>query len=265
MLRDGLPIQARQRLTAGTVFEFSQPESEPELAGDPHVVFDVLFEDEVLAVVNKPAGVVVHPGAGWREGTLAAGLLSRWPEIAGVGEADRWGIVHRLDRDTSGLLVVAKTGEAHRRLSRALSRREITRTYLALVVGRPDVATGTIDAPIGRDPRRPVRRRVARDGRPARTHYRTLASWERHSLLEVTLETGRTHQIRVHLASIGFPVVNDPTYGRPGPGSLWLHSHRLRFEHPFGMGVIDIVAPVPEELSSQLAALGPPLEGEVPN
>ena len=230
-------------------------------------VLDVRYEDPYLAVVNKPPGMVVHPGPGHHDGTLVSALLGRWPEVEGVGEYPRWGIVHRLDKDTSGVILVARKQEAHRRLTSALAAREVRRNYLALVHGLFHVTTGTIDAPIDR---RRARRYVGRGGKPAITHYRRMASWSRppFSLLEVTLETGRTHQIRVHMESIARPLVGDPIYGKPGgpgvdPGRVWLHAHRLRLSHPVTAGELDVSAPLPHDLGSGLDALGVPDQGTV--
>ena len=232
------------------------------------VVLDVHYEDSYLAVVDKPAGMVTHPGPGNFDGTLVSALLHRWPDIEGVGEYPRWGIVHRLDKNTSGVMVVALQEEAHRGLTNALAARRISRNYLALVHGLFHVGTGMIEAPIDR---RRARRFVGAGGKPAVTHYRCLASWTRSaiSLLEVTLDTGRTHQIRVHLESIKRHVVGDPVYGKPGsptvdPGRVWLHAHRLRFEHPVSGEVIDVAVRLPRDLQSGLDALGAPDQGAVP-
>jgi len=264
---EGGSVNPSRRLAAGTLLDLQVPEPEAPLEPE-EVAFEVLFEDTFLAVVDKPAGLVVHPGAGRRTGTLAAGLLHRWPGIEGIGDEDRWGIVHRLDRDTSGLLVVALDQRAYVRLRSDLGRRVIGRQYLALVHG-PDVPpSGTIEAPLARDPRHPTRFKVDRMGRHARTHYRTLAVWQRAglSLLEVTLETGRTHQIRVHAASIGHPVAGDPVYGRGGDGfpRLFLHAARLRFEHPINGDQVEVCSPLPSGLAEVLDGLGDPNEGSVP-
>ena len=264
---DGAAVAARHPVRAGSRLEVDLPAPEPLLEPEP-VPFEVRFEDSHLAVVDKPAGIVVHPGAGRRSGTLAAGILHRWPEVRGVGDEGRWGIVHRLDRDTSGLLAVALDLEALAGLRSQLADRTLQRTYLALVHGTVGAPTGTVDAPLARDRRRPERFRVDRDGRPARTHFRVLAAWgdPEVALLEARLETGRTHQIRVHLASIGHPVVADPVYGkrdRLAPRQF-LHAVRLRFGHPVTGDEVAVAAPWPDDLLPALAALGEPGSGEVP-
>jgi 23S rRNA pseudouridine1911/1915/1917 synthase len=206
-------------------------------------------------VVDKPAGVIVHPAPGTRGPTLVE-LLG---DILGGGEPERPGIVHRLDRDTSGLMVVARDPEAHRRLSRLVAERRLKRTYVTLVAGRPPSRSGTIEAPLGRDHRAPDRRAVGgRAPRPARTHFEVIESLAGASLLEVTLETGRTHQIRVHLASIGHAVLGDATYGRGrseplGLDRQFLHSHRLAFGHPFTGDELDLRSPLPPDLERALA------------
>ena len=229
---------------------------------------DVRYEDPHLAIINKPAGMVVHPGPGNHEGTLVSALLYRWPEVEGVGEYPRWGIVHRLDKDTSGAMVIALRSDAYRGLAEALASRNVRRIYLALVHGRFDVATGTIEAPIDR---RRARRFVGPGGKPARTHYRREACWSRPplSLVQVALETGRTHQIRVHMESITRHLVGDPVYGRPAgagvdPGRVWLHAHRLQFAHPLTGEALDVTAPLPDDLRSSLDKLGPPTLGSLP-
>ena len=221
--------------------------------------FAIAYQDEHLLVIDKPAGLVVHPARGHREGTLSQ-LLGR--AAAGGPDPQRAGIVHRLDRDTSGLLIVARSEEAHRRLQRALSERRIVREYLALVHGRPPARTGTIEAPIGRDPR--VRTRMTVDGvhpREARTHFEIERALEDFTLLRLRLDTGRTHQIRVHLQAIGHPVAGDPEYGWRGSdgagGALglerqFLHAARLSFAHPFTGAPIDVVSPLPADLQAAL-------------
>lgn len=256
VLVDGSPATAKERLAPGAVVEFDPPPPPAALAAEP-VAFGVIYEDDDMAVVDKPAGIVTHPGAGTPGGTLAGGILHRWPKVRGVGEDDRWGIVHRLDRDTSGALLVALSLEAYAGLREALRERRVTRRYLALVHGTPVASTGTIDAPIGSDSRRRGRRRVNRDGRPAVTHYRLLASAGGMSLLEVKLETGRTHQIRVHLASVDLPVAGDRLYGRPvGSPRQFLHAASITFDHPLSGESLTVASPLPDDLAEVLAGLG---------
>jgi 23S rRNA pseudouridine1911/1915/1917 synthase len=215
--------------------------------------FQIAFSDEHLLIVDKGPGVVVHPARGHREGTLSQ-LLA---EDAAGGDPERAGIVHRLDRDTSGLLVVARSEEVHRRLRAAMSQRLIRREYLALVQGRPPARSGTIEAPIGRDPRARMRMAVGgASARAARTHFTLERALHGTSLLRLRLETGRTHQIRVHLRAIGLPVCGDPTYGVAGVLGLerqFLHAARIAFEHPVTGEPIDVSSPLPEDLRSALA------------
>jgi 23S rRNA pseudouridine1911/1915/1917 synthase len=216
---------------------------------------DVVFEDEHLLVVDKPSGLVTHPASGLREATLVHGLLTRG--IAGGDDPERPGVVHRLDRDTTGLLVLARDPEAHATLSDMLRARRIERMYVTLVHGRPPSRSGTIDAPIGRDPK--TSGRMAVDGRASRhavTHFELQEALARTSLLEVRLETGRTHQIRVHLAAIAHPVVGDRTYGRGGNelglARQFLHAARLAFDHPITGERIELTSKLPADLQSAL-------------
>lgn len=217
----------------------------------------VIWSDDYLLVVDKPAGMVVHPARGHREGTLSQLLAQDGLSGAGGGDPDRPGIVHRLDRDTSGLLVVARTEEAHRRLQAALRERLIQREYVALVEGRPPSRTGTIEAPIGRHPR--IRTRMAVGGtaaREARTHFTLERSLGQVSLLRLRLDTGRTHQIRVHLQAIGHPVCGDPEYGTAdmlGLTRQFLHATRLAFPHPITGEPIEVESPLPADLREALA------------
>ncbi|HEX5909042.1 MAG TPA: RluA family pseudouridine synthase [Thermoleophilaceae bacterium] len=211
-----------------------EPEQAPEAV--PEVTFGVAYEDDELLVVDKPAGVVVHPGAGNEHGTLVQALAGR---VAGGSDPERPGVVHRLDRDTSGLLVVARTEAAHAELSRMIREREVTRRYLALVDGRPPAASGTIDAPLGRDrKRRTVMSSDTDKPREAITHFELLEALPRTTLLDVKLQTGRTHQIRAHMQAIGHPVCGDPRYGgsavgrRLGLERQFLHANLLMFRHP---------------------------------
>jgi 23S rRNA pseudouridine1911/1915/1917 synthase len=218
----------------------------------------VPYEDEHLLVVDKPAGLVVHPARGHASGTLVHGLLAH--DVEGGEEPERPGIVHRLDRDTSGLMVVARSPEAHRRLQELVQTRALTREYLALVVGRPRSRRGTIEAPIGRDRRDPLRHSLDTDTpRDAVTHFEVERLLPRHALLRVTLETGRTHQIRVHLAAVDLPVAGDPVYGRAGELGLerqFLHAARLAFAHPFTGELVDVSSLLPPPLAAALEAAG---------
>ena len=245
---DGAPAAKRHRLAEGQLVAVEKRD-EPGLPADVgDVPFDVAYEDEHLLVVDKPAGVVVHPAAGHRGGTLSETLAGK----AGGGEEGRAGIVHRLDKDTSGLLVVAKSERVHRALREALQRREITREYLALVEGRPPARTGTIDAPIGRDRR--IRTRMSTDTddpRDAITHFEIERALPSTTLLRVRLETGRTHQIRAHLRAIGHPVAGDPEYGTRGLLGLerqFLHAARLAFTHPVTGAPVETTSALPPDL-----------------
>ena len=219
----------------------------------PDPLFAIAYEDEHLLVIDKGPGLVVHPARGHREGTLAQ-LLG---DSAAGGDPERAGIIHRLDRDTSGLLVVSRSEEAHRLLQKAMAQRLVEREYLALVEGRPPARSGTIEAPIGRDPR--VRTRMSIDGvhpREARTHFTLDRALADTSLLRLVLETGRTHQIRVHLKAIGHPVCGDPEYGTRGLLGLerqFLHATRLAFDHPLTGERVDVLSPLPIDLRGALA------------
>jgi 23S rRNA pseudouridine1911/1915/1917 synthase len=251
---DGEVVPKSHRLEAGAAVQAELPEAEHGLEPEPATV-EVRYEDTHLLVVDKPAGLTVHPGAGERTGTLAAQLLSLG--ATGGDDPDRPGIVHRLDRDTSGLLVAARTEESHAALQEAIRRRELERHYLALVRGKPRSRTGRIEAPIGRDRRDATRRSLDTDEpREAVTHFEVRELLPEHALLEVRLETGRTHQIRVHLEAIGLPVSGDPLYGGRGDLGLerqFLHAHRLRFRHPATGATVDVESPLPPDLTAALA------------
>jgi len=259
-------------VTAGVGIRCTLPEP---AAGDERIEPEagelaVLFEDEHLLVVDKPPGLTVHPGAGRRTGTLVHRLLAHYPELAGIGGPGRPGIVHRLDKDTSGVMVVARTAAAYRHLSRAFASREVSKRYLAVVYGEPRVQEGRIDAPIGRHRERRKEMAVRPDGRPALTLYRCLATAGGTAFLLVDLATGRTHQIRVHLKSIHHPLVGDPLYGEarwrgcprgvqgvlrtfPRPA---LHAWRLSFRHPARGEPVSFEAPVPADLAALWQGLG---------
>jgi 23S rRNA pseudouridine1911/1915/1917 synthase len=257
---DGIPSRPNARVVAGMSIRTPAVVRPAALLAEP-MELTVLYEDDDLVVIDKPPGMVVHPGSGQTRGTLAAGLLHRYPELDGVGAADRWGLVHRLDKDTSGAILVARSQEAFDGLTGQLRERKISREYLTLIEGVLKPPTGTIDAPIGRDPGTPTRRAVIREGKHARTHYRLVKNYDEHDLafVKVTLETGRTHQIRVHFAAIGHPIVGDATYGsRREPGlspRIFLHAGELKFKHPSDDSEIVVTSPLPADLAAVLDSL----------
>lgn len=248
-----------QRLAAGSSLVVRPGPSRPPAASETTVVLRYL--DRWLAVVDKPAGLVVHRGAGVSGVTLADLVRHRFPEVAGVGEPGREGLVHRLDRETSGLLLVARSEPVRQALVAALAARSIRRTYLAVVDGVVADDRGTVEGPIGRSPRDRRRMAVRVGGRPARTHYEVLARSDRpaRTLLRVSLETGRTHQIRVHLSAIGHPVTGDHLYASRSedPGRPWLHAAHLAFSHPVDGRAIEVIASLPEDLAQGKGGLLP--------
>jgi 23S rRNA pseudouridine1911/1915/1917 synthase len=265
---DGAAAAVRQKTRGGEVLEVNPPvEAEPGGVAAEPIELDVVYEDADLLIINKPPGMVVHPAAGNPGGTLQNALLHRWPELALVPRA---GLVHRLDKDTSGLLAVARSLRAHKSLTGQLRRRTMGREYIAVVQGVV-VAGGTVEAAIGRHPRDRKRMAVRQGGREAVTHYRVRRRYRHHTELAVHLESGRTHQIRVHMAHIRKPLLGDPVYGgRPGPprhGSealkaelqqfrrQALHAARLQLQHPAGGETLEWSAPVPEDLQRLLDAL----------
>jgi 23S rRNA pseudouridine1911/1915/1917 synthase len=253
VLLDGRPHGKSHRLAGGEQLEFQPPEVQSTALAPERMDLRIAHEDEHLVVVDKPAGLVVHPAPGHASGTLVHGLLEH--DVAG-GDAGRPGIVHRLDRDTSGLMVVARSEEAHRRLQALVRKRALERHYLALVVGRPRSRSGRIEAPIGRDRRDPLRHSLDTETpREAITHFEVVELLPAHSLLDVRLETGRTHQVRVHLAAIDLPVAGDPVYGRPrdlGLTRQFLHAARLGFEHPFTGERVEVESPLSADLAAAL-------------
>ena len=254
----------KQRLQLGQIIDVDETKlpTTARPAADPTVQFTVVYDDEHVIVVDKPAGLVVHPGAGNPDGTLVNGLLARYAELVEIGESHRPGIVHRLDIGTSGLMVVARSVRAYHFLVYALAQRDVTRLYRTLVWGHLANPNGVIDAPIGRDHRDPMRMAVVVDGKSARTRYRVLAEYRdpaEASGLECRLESGRTHQIRVHLGAIGHPVVGDGTYGGIRHGITtprpFLHAAELHFDHPSTNEPMSFTSPLPADLAAVEAQL----------
>jgi 23S rRNA pseudouridine1911/1915/1917 synthase len=260
---DGTVRKAAYRLHGEEGVEIDVPPPEPETLEPEPIALRVVHEDEYLLVIDKPAGMVVHPGAGHARGTLAAAVLAHAPGTAGVGGPRRPGVVHRLDKGTSGLLVIAKTPAAYASLTAQLAARRVTRRYLAVVHGRVGLAQGVVDAPIGRDPRHRQRMaiRPAGTGKRAVTRYRVLERFPQFTYVELRLETGRTHQIRVHLSSLGHPVVGDETYGRARSrrpaafDGLALHAAELGFLHPITQERVEFSAALPLHIERFLSQL----------
>ncbi len=253
------PGKANRRLARGDQVLVRIPPPQPGAPLPEAIPLSIVYQDTDVMVVDKPAGLTVHPAPGHPRGTLVNALLALCPDLKGISAEGglRPGIVHRLDKDTSGLLVVAKSDRAHRSLSQQLKAHEVAKSYLALVHGIPEPPQGLIDAPIARHPRRRKKMAVVQGGRPAQTRYRTREAVGRYALLEVEPITGRTHQIRLHLAHIGHPVVGDATYGRRSPyvGRQFLHAHRLAFRLPGSNRTIEVESPLPPDLREALERL----------
>ncbi len=255
--RSSLLLEPGMRVVVQTPTASDAPLSPPDEAMQQSL--RIVYEDEAMLVVDKPAGVVVHPAPGHPAGTLVDALLAHAPDLHGGDDASRPGIVHRLDKDTSGLLVVAKNAEAHTQLATQMQAHSMVKRYLALVEGQMPATEGVIDASIGRDPRHRQRMALVSEhsgGRDARTRFRVLGAGKGRSLLELTLETGRTHQIRVHLAAVQHPVVGDPVYGRPQPPlppRQFLHAAHLELAHPLTGEWMTFDAPLPADLAPFLA------------
>ena len=257
VLVNGRATKPAQQVRAGDVVDVTVPKPREVSMAAEDIPVPLVYQDDDIVVVDKPSGLAVHPGPGHPSGTLVNALLARCPGIEGVGGEIRPGIVHRLDKDTSGLMVVAKNDAAHHHLSESLKNREVRKEYLALVEGELAEEEGVIDRPIGRHPRNRKKMAVVDDGREARTRYRVLERLERTTLVELSLETGRTHQIRVHLAHLGHPLVGDGVYGR-GYGSLgrqFLHAYRLGFEHPSSGDFLEFQSDLPEDLRRVLEGM----------
>ena len=262
VLVGGAQVRPSYRLELGDIVEGALAEPAISRPQAEDIPLDVRYSDDRVMVISKPAGLVVHPAAGHEQGTLVNALLGRGEPLS-AATSTRPGIVHRLDKDTSGLLLVARDDEAQEHLVEALRQRQVARVYLALVKGHPAVGSGTVEAPVGRHPTKRRMMGVVSGGRPAVTHYRVLGSSEATSLLEVTLETGRTHQIRVHLTHIGHPIVGDRTYGNTaelatglGLERPWLHSWRLSFPHPADGRMVAVEDKLPSGLTDALEAAG---------
>ena len=232
-------------------------EAVEEIASDESIDFEVIFEDDSVIVVSKPSGLIVHPGSGIANGTLVNGLAAQFPDLREIGDPTRLGLVHRLDKGTSGLLVVARTPEALDNLKFQMQERHVHRQYFAIVAGHVESNKGVVDAPLGRDPKNPLKRAVINSGKYARTHYEIDQKYEspfKVSTLNCRLETGRTHQIRVHLAAIGHPVLGDELYGGRTSfnieNRLALHAQMLTFLHPKTKNLMNFESPLPAELTS---------------
>ena len=256
VLVNGAAVKPAHRVRPGDRVLVSVPPPRPSAAVPQDIPLTVVYQDADLVVIDKPAGLAAHPGPGHPDRTLVNGLLALCPDIQGIGGEVRPGIVHRLDKDTSGLMIAAKTESAHHGLSQQIKDRLVIKGYLALIEGTPSPETGVIDAPIGRDPRRRTRMAVTAGGRESRTGYRLLERVGRFSLLELQLHTGRTHQARVHLAWLGHPILGDAVYGKRSPllPHHFLHAHRLAFAHPSTGEPLEFRSPLPPDLEVTLEA-----------
>ena len=287
VLVNGAAVKPSHRIRPGDRIQLSPPPPQPAAALPQDIPLTVIYQDAHLIVIDKPPGLPAHPGPGHPDGTLVNGLLALCPDLQGIGGRIRPGIVHRLDKDTSGLIIAAKTETAHHHLSQQIKDRAIKKGYLALVQGAPSPPAGIIDVPIARDPRRRTRMAVTPNGRPSRTEYRTLQHITPHpskrptphlpdrttphplhrpppptpqrtnaaqTLLELQLHTGRTHQARVHLAWLGHPIIGDTLYGKPAPNLTrqFLHAHHLAFTHPHTHQPLQFNSPLPPDLQSAL-------------
>ncbi|GAA3811267.1 RluA family pseudouridine synthase [Cellulomonas soli] len=263
---DGRPVGKSDRLVAGAWLEVEIPdvrERQVEVVPEPVPGMRIVHDDDDLVVVDKPVGVAAHPSPGWTGPTVVGALAAAGYRISTSGAAERQGVVHRLDAGTSGLMVVAKSEHAYTVLKRAFKERTVEKVYHALVQGHPEPTTGTIDAPIGRHPSSDWKFAVVADGKPSITHYEVLEMLPAASLVEVHLETGRTHQIRVHFSALRHPCVGDLTYGadpalaqRVGLSRQWLHAVRLGFEHPSTGSWLELSSDYPDDLARALGVLG---------
>jgi 23S rRNA pseudouridine1911/1915/1917 synthase len=256
-LVNGRPAKPSSKVRAGDSVSLSVPPPRPTGVVAQDIPVTVVYQDESVVVIDKPAGLAVHPGPGHPDMTLVNALLAMCPDIQGIGGEIRPGIVHRLDKDTSGLMMVAKTHQAHNDLSAQIKARQVTKGYLALVEGSLKSTEGKVDAPVGRHPRRRTRMAVVVGGKEARTNYKVRQELRGHSLVELYLETGRTHQIRVHMAHLGHPLVGDTTYGHASHlvDRHFLHAFHLGFKHPITGESLDFKIDLPPDLTPAIDAL----------
>ena len=260
VLLNGAPAKKNARVAPGDVLELTLPEPQPTQAQAEDIPLDVAYEDADVIVINKPKGLVVHPAAGHWEGTLVNALLHHCRDsLSGVGGALRPGIVHRIDKDTSGLLIVAKNDFAHQKLAAQLQDHTLARTYVCIVCGKLREDAGTVSAPIARDKNDRKKMAVRPDGKPAVTHWQVLARYPGYTYVQCKLETGRTHQIRVHMASLGHPILGDTVYGHKKPElgqtTQCLHAKELTFRHPRTDEPVTVTCPLPEEFERVLQVL----------
>ena len=260
VLLNGAPAKKNARVAPGDVLELTLPEPQPTQAQAEDIPLDVAYEDADVIVINKPKGLVVHPAAGHWEGTLVNALLHHCKDsLSGVGGALRPGIVHRIDKDTSGLLIVAKNDFAHQKLAAQLQDHTLARTYVCIVCGKLREDAGTVNAPIARDKNDRKKMAVRPDGKPAVTHWQVLARYPGYTYVQCRLETGRTHQIRVHMASLGHPILGDTVYGHKKPelgqNTQCLHAKELTFRHPRTDEPVTVTCPLPEEFERVLQVL----------
>ena len=254
---NGQVARPAQKVRAGDRIILAIPPARESGLVPQDIPLEVIYQDPDIVVIDKPAGLSVHPGPGHPDGTLVNALLARCPDIQGIGGVHRPGIVHRLDKDTSGLIVVAKTEKAHHDISSQIKGREVHKGYLALTVGVPPQDSGTVDAPIARDPRHRQRMAVVLGGRESRTHFRVVKELDGHALLSLTLETGRTHQIRVHLAYLGYPIYGDEVYGRRSSALArqFLHANVLEIRHPRTGERMSFRSELPHDLKEAMESL----------
>ncbi|NUL82605.1 MAG: RluA family pseudouridine synthase [Armatimonadetes bacterium] len=260
VLVNGKAVPKDKRLAAGDEIEFQPLPPETLNLTPESIPLDVIYEDDCILVINKPVGMTVHPAPGSQSGTLVHALLGRQTALSDAGEPFRPGIVHRLDKETAGLIIVAKTNLAHWRLAQALQARRIHRAYLSICIGEPTWKTATVDKPIGRHPKNRQKMAIVPNGRPAKTDFYLLTKGSGMALLLAELHTGRTHQVRVHAASLGHPLVGDPLYAKGESGGQALLAWRLQFRHPTSGGELRFRAPIPPKMQALIDEIDPTWE-----